>query len=59
MVRAAAWSAQAVTKFEGGEAAGLERLRHYVWESNAVGHYADTRNGATTHLSAGFQRLSR
>jgi deoxyribodipyrimidine photolyase len=36
---------QAVMPFEGGEAAGLRRLKQYVWESDAVAHYAETRNG--------------
>jgi hypothetical protein len=37
--------AQAVLHFEGGEAAGLRRLQQYIWDSDAVAHYADTRNG--------------
>lgn len=31
--------------FEGGETAGLKRLHHYLWESEAVTTYKDTRNG--------------
>ena len=37
--------AQALLRSEGGEAAGLRRLQQYIWETNAVAHYADTRNG--------------
>lgn len=38
--------AQALLRTEGGEQAGLRRLQQYVWDSDAVAHYADTRNGA-------------
>lgn len=31
---------------EGGEAAGLERLRHYLWDTDAASSYLDTRNSA-------------
>ena len=31
--------------FHGGESAGLERLRKYVWETEHLAHYKDTRNG--------------
>ena len=29
---------------KGGEQAGLERVRHYIWDSWAIAHYYDTRN---------------
>ncbi|MCB0534078.1 MAG: DASH family cryptochrome [Lewinellaceae bacterium] len=31
--------------FKGGESEGLLRLRHYLWESNAIATYKETRNG--------------
>jgi len=31
--------------FRGGETEGIARLRHYLWESNAVATYKETRNG--------------
>ncbi|MEY4926040.1 MAG: hypothetical protein RI894_476 [Bacteroidota bacterium] len=31
--------------FKGGETAGLARLQYYLWESNAVKDYKQTRNG--------------
>ena len=31
--------------FKGGETEGLRRLRHYLWESNAIATYKETRNG--------------
>ncbi|MGQ7960035.1 DASH family cryptochrome [Pseudomonas sp. SP16.1] len=31
--------------FAGGEAAALARLRDYLWDSQGVRHYKDTRNG--------------
>lgn len=31
--------------FKGGETAGLERLRYYLWETKAVQTYKETRNG--------------
>lgn len=36
---------RAVLPFAGGETEGLRRLRHYLWESNAIATYKDTRNG--------------
>jgi deoxyribodipyrimidine photo-lyase len=36
---------RAVLKFEGGETAGLQRLRHYVWEADCLKSYKQTRNG--------------
>ena len=34
-----------VLTFQGGESAALERLEHYLWESQAVATYKQTRNG--------------
>ena len=34
-----------VLPFKGGEREGLQRLRHYLWESNAIATYKETRNG--------------
>jgi len=31
--------------FEGGEAAALARLHHYLWDSKAIATYKETRNG--------------
>ncbi|MBE0488414.1 MAG: DASH family cryptochrome [Halomonas sp.] len=43
-------------RFAGGEAEGLARLDHYLWQSGAVGRYKQTRNGL---LGADFStRLS-
>ncbi|MCK6694242.1 MAG: DASH family cryptochrome, partial [Thermoanaerobaculia bacterium] len=36
---------RAVLPFKGGETEGLRRLRHYLWESNAIASYKETRNG--------------
>lgn len=36
---------RAVLDFKGGETEGLKRLRHYLWESNAIASYKETRNG--------------
>jgi deoxyribodipyrimidine photo-lyase len=36
---------RAVLPFEGGESAGLERLREYVWERDHLREYRETRNG--------------
>ncbi|MFN4081396.1 MAG: DASH family cryptochrome [Saprospiraceae bacterium] len=36
---------RAVLSFKGGETAGLARLRHYLWESDAIATYKETRNG--------------
>ena len=44
-------SVQALLRTEGGEQAGLRRLQQYVWASDAVAHYAETRNGMTTSPS--------
>ncbi len=34
-----------VLKFRGGEQAGLERLKYYLWDSQLAGTYKETRNG--------------
>ncbi len=36
---------RAVLPFKGGETEGLARLRHYLWETDAVARYKETRNG--------------
>ncbi len=36
---------RAVIPFKGGETAGLERLRYYLWESKLIKTYKETRNG--------------
>ena len=38
--------ARGVLLFKGGETAALERLQHYLWESDAVAEYYNTRNGS-------------
>lgn len=34
-----------VLKFKGGETAGLERLKHYLWDTDLIANYKVTRNG--------------
>jgi deoxyribodipyrimidine photo-lyase len=36
---------RAVLDFEGGETAGLERVEEYVWETDSLRRYKQTRNG--------------
>ena len=36
---------RAVLPFEGGEKKGLERLRYYLWETDYIQQYKETRNG--------------
>ena len=36
---------RAVMPFSGGSVAGHERLKYYLWESNAIATYHETRNG--------------
>ncbi|MEM9920381.1 MAG: DASH family cryptochrome [Bacteroidota bacterium] len=36
---------RAVLDFKGGETAGLERLNYYLWESDCIKDYKETRNG--------------
>jgi len=36
---------RAVLAFNGGETAGLARLHHYLWESDCLKRYKETRNG--------------
>lgn len=38
-------SASAALDFKGGETEGIKRLKHYLWGSNAVATYKQTRNG--------------
>jgi deoxyribodipyrimidine photo-lyase len=32
-------------KFQGGETAGLDRLKNYIWEQDCLKNYKETRNG--------------
>jgi deoxyribodipyrimidine photo-lyase len=36
---------RAALRFKGGESEGLKRLQYYLWESNLVKSYKDSRNG--------------
>ena len=36
---------RAAIHFKGGETAALERLNHYLWETDCIASYKDTRNG--------------
>jgi deoxyribodipyrimidine photo-lyase len=36
---------RAVLPFEGGETAGLQRLQHYLWDTDCLKNYKQTRNG--------------
>ena len=36
---------RAAVKFEGGEGAAMERLRHYFWDTKSLSKYKYTRNG--------------
>ena len=36
---------RAVLQFHGGESAALARLKYYVWDTNLIATYKDTRNG--------------
>ncbi|MCU0354101.1 MAG: DASH family cryptochrome [Cytophagales bacterium] len=36
---------RAVLTFVGGETEGLERLKYYLWETDLLRHYKETRNG--------------
>ncbi len=36
---------RAVIKFCGGETAGLERIDYYLWQSDCINSYKETRNG--------------
>ena len=36
---------RAVLNFRGGETAGLARLKYYLWETDAIKNYKETRNG--------------
>jgi deoxyribodipyrimidine photo-lyase len=37
--------ARAVLPFMGGETEGLKRLKYYLWDSNCIANYKNTRNG--------------
>lgn len=36
---------RSVIPFKGGETEGLRRLKYYLWDSNLIKNYEDTRNG--------------
>ncbi|MFZ4634017.1 MAG: DASH family cryptochrome [Saprospiraceae bacterium] len=36
---------RAALPFKGGESEGLRRLNHYLWDSNSIATYKETRNG--------------
>jgi deoxyribodipyrimidine photo-lyase len=36
---------RAALEFKGGETEGLRRLRHYLWDTDAIATYKETRNG--------------
>ena len=36
---------RAAIQFKGGETAAIQRLEHYLWETDAVAEYFETRNG--------------
>lgn len=38
---------QRTYRFKGGEAEALKRLHHYLWGSDAVADYFNTRNGGS------------
>ncbi|WP_209332313.1 DASH family cryptochrome [Lunatimonas salinarum] len=40
-------SEKAVLSFMGGETQGLKRVEHYLWETDAIARYKQTRNGLT------------
>ena len=42
---------KAVMPFDGGETAGLQRVRQYIWEEDRLRSYKETRNGL---LGSGF-----
>lgn len=42
---------RSVLSFEGGETAGLRRVRQYIWEEDRLREYKETRNGL---LGSGF-----
>ncbi len=39
------WDKRAVIPFKGGETEALSRLKYYLWDSNLVKKYKETRNG--------------
>ena len=36
---------QAVLSFKGGETEALKRVKHYLWDTDCVADYFNTRNG--------------
>jgi deoxyribodipyrimidine photo-lyase len=40
-----AMDSKAVLPFKGGETAGLQRLKHYFFETKSISNYKETRNG--------------
>ena len=36
---------QAALSVRGGETAALERLKHYLWDTDSLAEYFNTRNG--------------
>ncbi len=45
LTAATAPDARGVMRFKGGETAALARLKHYLWDTDALATYFDTRNG--------------
>lgn len=46
---------RSVINFKGGETAGLARLQYYLWETDAIKNYKETRNGLIgEHYSSKF-----
>jgi deoxyribodipyrimidine photo-lyase len=39
------FDSRSVMKFQGGETAGLDRLKNYIWEQDCLKNYKETRNG--------------
>jgi deoxyribodipyrimidine photo-lyase len=37
--------ARSVVEFHGGESVALDRLNHYLWNTDAIATYKETRNG--------------
>lgn len=42
---------RSVLPFVGGESAALERVRYYIWESECIATYFETRRGRCTSKS--------
>jgi deoxyribodipyrimidine photo-lyase len=41
----AEWDERTVLRFKGGETEGLKRLQYYLWETDFIKEYKETRNG--------------